>query len=1220
MVTTAAERAIPATGPTTGRRLWPWITAYLAGLAYVSFIPFRYRGLPAEIWWQRALELRWLDLGLGSRADWIANLVLFVPFGMLLVAALARRHRHPGPIAALGALFAVLLTALAIEVVQPQFSPRTASLNDILAALLGGGLGISLWIGAGPRILASLRAAAHPGLPGITAGLGVYTAGYLLFSLFPFDFITSADELSRRLATRPPALLISGCEDEARCAARLLLETLTVLPIGAWLALRARLHGRALGTAPVFLAGLALGVCLETLQIFIFHGVSQGASIVARGVGSAAGALALTHALSTPPERLRRQLRTLALAGIIPYAIGLPLLNGLTGSSRLPVNEALARLSEVSFLPFYYHYFTSEAEAMQSLVYHLGLYAPIGAALWTWGRGAATAGIAATVAALIALVMETGKLLVAELHPDPTNLLIAAVGAVLAHAVLERGFTALSARSPPLPAGPPSRVPAAAAESAGRPPGDSVAVSTSVWQQAPRSGRRIRRGARRHAPARPKRPSRYRARAVALLLGPTALAAALFWPMAGLLLVIGLIAYAAWLYRDPGAWLLAVPVAVPLLNFAPYTGRYFVSELDLLLAVTLAVGLWRRPPAAHGLHLPRLAATAAGLFAVSWVISLATGLWPLPPLDANAFATYDSPMNALRVGKGFAWGVALYLLARRLPSAEAERVGHRFTAGMTAGLAAVVAVVLWERNAYPGLLDFDSGYRVTALFADMHVGGPTIEAFLVLTLPFALLWTWQARHLITFLCGLTLLAGAAYAVLVTYSRAGYLGAALAAAATLAGLAWLAWRDGDRLRAIGSLAALVLLPLLAAGVQGGMGSYLDYRLTRLEADLEGRLERWQHALRLAEAGALEATLGHGLGAYPRLHVADRLAREERLPVNFAHSAEPGDGLLRLSPSQPSFVAQRVAAMPGSRLTVELQVRPVLAEWGALAVVLCETHRMEWVRCEWQRLRVEGEPGVWQQHELSIQAGDLGAGPWFAQRGLAFGIAHFGGEGIIEIERAALLDDGHDLLSNGSFTDGLERWYHTTSRHEAWRAENQWLEFYIDQGLLGATTFTLFILAAAAALARRSVAGSPVALAVLAALAGLLVIAVFATVFWSPRIAMLFWLVAFLGMARGRVERGGGDGVMGRRPRAARFTRRHRPAKAGFSGHTAASTSDADLITPSPRTHPSPTPQSHRIRYASSQRERRQEHHAHPHNRRGRLHWIGRHPPSDPRNRA
>ena len=99
-------------------------------------------------------------------------------------------------------------------------------------------------------------------------------------------------------------------------------------------------------------------------------------------------------------------------------------------------SAALAKLAQVRFLPFYYHYFTTETQAMHSLLIHAGAYAPIGALVWLFSdirrvsRGAVWASAIAGFA--VAAGMEALKLFLHGRKPDPTDALIAAAAAAIA--------------------------------------------------------------------------------------------------------------------------------------------------------------------------------------------------------------------------------------------------------------------------------------------------------------------------------------------------------------------------------------------------------------------------------------------------------------------------------------------------------------------------------------------------------------------------------------------------------------------------------------------------------------------------------------------------------------------------------------------------------------------------------------------------------------------
>ena len=83
----------------------------------------------------RAIGLGWVTY---DQLEWAANVILFIPFGLLI--ALMMRTRHWG-ILAVG----IVVASTVIEVGQAVFLPgRVASFADILANTLGGMIGIGL--------------------------------------------------------------------------------------------------------------------------------------------------------------------------------------------------------------------------------------------------------------------------------------------------------------------------------------------------------------------------------------------------------------------------------------------------------------------------------------------------------------------------------------------------------------------------------------------------------------------------------------------------------------------------------------------------------------------------------------------------------------------------------------------------------------------------------------------------------------------------------------------------------------------------------------------------------------------------------------------------------------------------------------------------------------------------------------------------------------------
>ena len=81
--------------PTTGssvsspKAIRNGLLLYLAFVVYGSLIPFEYRAHTLDGALARFAHIPWLDLGTASRADWVANLVLYVPLALLSCAWLA---------------------------------------------------------------------------------------------------------------------------------------------------------------------------------------------------------------------------------------------------------------------------------------------------------------------------------------------------------------------------------------------------------------------------------------------------------------------------------------------------------------------------------------------------------------------------------------------------------------------------------------------------------------------------------------------------------------------------------------------------------------------------------------------------------------------------------------------------------------------------------------------------------------------------------------------------------------------------------------------------------------------------------------------------------------------------------------------------------------------------------------------------------------------------
>ena len=56
---------------------------YLIFVIYGSLVPLEFQAISRTEALRRFSEIPWLDLGIASRADWVANCLLFIPLAFL---------------------------------------------------------------------------------------------------------------------------------------------------------------------------------------------------------------------------------------------------------------------------------------------------------------------------------------------------------------------------------------------------------------------------------------------------------------------------------------------------------------------------------------------------------------------------------------------------------------------------------------------------------------------------------------------------------------------------------------------------------------------------------------------------------------------------------------------------------------------------------------------------------------------------------------------------------------------------------------------------------------------------------------------------------------------------------------------------------------------------------------------------------------------------------
>jgi hypothetical protein len=643
---------------------------------------------------------------------------------------------------------------------------------------------------------------------------------------------------------------------------------------------------------------------------------------------------------------------------------------------------------------------------------------------------------------------------------------------------------------------------------------------------------------------------------------------ALHHPLAPIPLTVALTLWAIAVRRWPSVWLFGVPALLPGMNFLPWTGWVALDEFDLLLLATAAGGYAalatrRRMDAGESGRPLTILLT---LVLVAATVALFRGIAEAGGFVFDFFGGYRDSMNSLRVFKSLFFAVLLLPSLGDVFRRHGARAGELLAGGVAAGLALVVAAVLWERFAYPGLFDFSTIYRATAMFWEMHVGGAALDGYLALAIPFVawgLLeapgrWRWMASAVLAVLAG--------YACLMSFSRGVYLAIPIG----LVVLAWLRGRpDGGGLRAGGlsgrtrlalgaaffvasqmafmtggySGAAVLLIgvagalavnavrerPWWPAGLrtQGGMlvalvlliegaavvngGSFLMARLMAYSQDAGGRLSHWRSGLGLLD-NAGDWAFGKGLGRLPAQFSAR--VGSHQIPADFRLQDENGNRYVVLSGPPAAIVlsglfgiAQRVFVPPNEAMTAEFDLRTSVPV--ALDVSLCEKHLIYEGDCLGGQAEVGASTG-WQHVAVPLEGEFQGGSHVLRQQ--VFSIAVLGVGRAVDVDNLALRAGGRQWLANGDFSAGLAHWSLSGSFYFLpWHMDNLYLEVLFDQGvlglvaLLGLTAWSLWRLVVGAA--RHHVLAPFLA----ASLVGFLAVGLVSSLMDAPRTAFLFFLL-------------------------------------------------------------------------------------------------------------
>ena len=440
---------------TARSHLWLAGLAYLLFVIYGSLVPLEFKAMPLDTAISAFRQIPWLQLGIGSRADWMANLLLFIPLAFIFTGALAHgRGIGFRLFASLFVLAAAIGLSLGIEFTQLYFPQRTVSQNDIAAESLGGVIGVVAWWLFGGRFLGGYESWLRVREPAAWSARLVW--GYLAFvfayNVLPLDLTISAVEIFHKWREGKLILIpFAGLPPDPALA---LYEVVTDALIWLPPAFFWRFSGGRT-TARAWWLGFAAALVLEVLQLFVYSRVSDVTDLLTAALGAWAGAL-LGAWSGRRGIRPRPGTRTSVMDKWLPLLLAwawlpvLMLLFWYPFDFRTDGAFIRERLTFLERVPFEVYYYGTEFRAVTEVFHKTAFFAPLGALLawfvsglpWMWRGYAAAASFLAII--FTALGIELGQVMLPGKYPDTTDWLLESLGGMAGYAL----FRLVRARLP----------------------------------------------------------------------------------------------------------------------------------------------------------------------------------------------------------------------------------------------------------------------------------------------------------------------------------------------------------------------------------------------------------------------------------------------------------------------------------------------------------------------------------------------------------------------------------------------------------------------------------------------------------------------------------------------------------------------------------------------------------------------------------------------------
>ena len=274
---------------------------FIAVAGYGSLVPFRYTPLDFSVAIEQAREILGRPVGIRFRTDFISNVLVMMPIGYCLMAAIST-DRQRSLLTHLSIPLVVAACAsvsVALEFSQLWFSGRVSGLHDVIAQVVGAVAGICLALVIGQTVTDWIRSytVSQPPKQQMDWLLQAYFVGFLVCAVLPLDLTISPAELVHKY--RQGAITLVPFADFTPDLAGFLgffLDAAVFVPVGmlaaTWMAASRKSATeravRPVGDAVVL--GAIVVAAVELVQLAVLSRTTSTTHVIAGTLGVWAGA------------------------------------------------------------------------------------------------------------------------------------------------------------------------------------------------------------------------------------------------------------------------------------------------------------------------------------------------------------------------------------------------------------------------------------------------------------------------------------------------------------------------------------------------------------------------------------------------------------------------------------------------------------------------------------------------------------------------------------------------------------------------------------------------------------------------------------------------------------------------------------------------------------------------------------------------------------------